>query len=146
MTGGRMPEGKREEETMNIGSAARITGLPAKTIRYYEDIGLIVPARSANGYRAYDDQQLHRLAFLQRARSLGFSIGECRLLLSLYEDGHRRSSDVKRIALEKIAGIDRKIEELSGIRSALAHLAEHCHGDQRPDCPILDDLAGLNRH
>ena len=131
---------------MNIGTAARITGLPAKTIRYYEDIGLIVPARSANGYRAYDDHHLHRLAFLQRARSLGFSIDECRLLLSLYEDGHRQSSDVKRIALEKIAEIDRKIEELSGIRSALAHLAENCHGDQRPDCPILDDLAGLNRH
>ncbi len=131
---------------MNIGTAARLTGLPAKTIRYYEEIGLIVPARSANGYRAYNEQQVHRLAFLQRARSLGFSIDECRLLLSLYEDGHRQSSDVKRIALEKISEIDRKIEELSGMRAALAHLAENCHGDQRPDCPILDNLAGLSGH
>ena len=131
---------------MNIGTAARLTGLPAKTIRYYEDIGLIVPARSTNGYRTYDEPHIHRLAFLQRARSLGFSIDECRLLLSLYDDGNRLSSDVKRIALEKISEIDRKIEELSGMRAALAHLAENCHGDDRPDCPILDDLAGLHRH
>jgi len=129
---------------MNIGSASNLTGLPAKTIRYYEDIGLLVPQRSANGYRAYSEQHLHRLAFLQRARSLGFSIDECRSLLSLYDDKHRESGDVKQFALEKVREIDRKIEELTTMRATLVHLADHCHGDQRPDCPILDDLAGLS--
>ena len=128
---------------MNIGAASKITSLPAKTIRYYEEIGLVNPARSANGYRDYDEQKIHQLAFLHRARSLGFSIDECRLLLSLYDDKHRASGDVKRIAQGKIAEIDRKITELSAMRSTLSHLAESCHGDQRPDCPILDDLAGL---
>lgn len=127
---------------MNISAAAEATGLPAKTIRYYEEIGLLCPPRGDNGYRDYDDQQLHRLAFLQRARSLGFSIDECRLLLSLYDDKGRASSDVKRIALEKVGEIERKIEELSAMRSTLTHLAENCHGDGRPECPILDDLAG----
>ena len=128
---------------MNIGAASKITSLPAKTIRYYEEIGLVNPARSANGYRDYDEQKIHQLAFLHRARSLGFSIDECWLLLSLYDDKHRASGDVKRIAQGKIAEIDRKITELSAMRSTLSHLAESCHGDQRPDCPILDDLAGL---
>jgi MerR family copper efflux transcriptional regulator len=128
---------------MNIGDVARATGLPAKTIRYYEDIGLVVPARRANGYRVYDAQHVHRLAFLYRARTLGFSIDECRLLLSLYEDKRRASADVKRIALEKIGEIEKKIDALAAMRATLAHLAQNCHGDQRPDCPILDDLAGL---
>ena len=126
---------------MNIGTAATRSGLPAKTIRYYEDIGLVVPDRSANGYRDYGDQDIHRLTFLKRSRSLGFSIDECRLLLSLYEDKHRASSDVKAIALQKIDEIDAKIEALGAMRATLGHLAEHCHGDQRPDCPILEDLA-----
>ena len=130
---------------MNISSAAELTGLPAKTIRYYEEIGLVVPARAGNGYRTYSEQHLHRLAFLQRARGLGFSIEECRLLLSLYDDKQRASSDVKQIAQEKVAEIDRKIGELTSMRATLAHLAETCHGDERPDCPILDDLAG-DRH
>ena len=127
---------------MNISAAARHTGLPAKTIRYYEEIGLVIPERSDNGYRNYDSLQIHRLAFLQRARSLGFSISECRLLLSLYDDKQRASSDVKEIAEEKIAEIDRKVAELSSMRDTLAHLAATCHGDERPDCPILNDLAG----
>jgi MerR family copper efflux transcriptional regulator len=131
---------------MNISAASDLTGLPAKTIRYYEEIGLVVPVRRANGYRAYDAQLVHRLAFLHRARSLGFSIDECRLLLSLYDDKHRASADVKRIALEKIEEIEKKIDELTAMRATLAHLAETCHGDQRPDCPILDDLAGLTEH
>lgn len=126
---------------MNISATAELTGLPAKTIRYYEEIDLVVPARSANGYRNYDEIQVHRLAFLQRARSLGFSIEECRLLLSLYDDKGRASSDVKQIAREKVTEIDRKIHELTSMRATLAHLAETCHGDERPDCPILDDLA-----
>jgi Cu(I)-responsive transcriptional regulator len=126
---------------MNIGEVAARVEMPAKTIRYYEDIGLVVPTRSDNGYRRYSEPDIHRLAFLRRARSLGFSIDECRLLLSLYDDEHRASSDVKRIALDKIREIDRKIAELASMRATLAHLAQHCHGDQRPDCPILDDLA-----
>ena len=127
---------------MNIGEASELTGLPPKTIRYYEDIGLVVPDRSHNGYRAYSSAQIHRLAFLKRSRSLGFSIDECRLLLSLYEDGRRKSCDVKQIALEKVRQIDQKLEELAAMRSTLLHLAENCHGDRRPDCPILDTLGG----
>lgn len=127
---------------MNIGDAAQVTGLPAKTIRYYEDIGLVVADRSANGYRSYGEPEIHRLAFLHRARSLGFSIDECRELLSLYDDRHRASGDVKRIALEKVQEIEQRIVALIAMRDTLAHLAANCHGDQRPDCPILDDLAG----
>jgi len=126
---------------MNIGEAARATGLPPKTIRYYEDIGLVSADRSGNGYRSYGDREVHRLAFLQRARSLGFSIDECRDLLSLYDDRHRASADVKRIALEKVREIEVRMAQLSAMRDTLTHLAEHCHGDRRPDCPILDDLA-----
>lgn len=127
---------------MNIGTAAERAKLPAKTIRYYEDIDLIKPARAENGYRDYSDNDVHRLVFLQRARSLGFSIEECRLLLSLYQDENRASADVKAIAAAKIGEIDRKIGELKSLRSTLATLVKHCHGDQRPDCPIIDDLAG----
>jgi len=130
---------------MNIGEAADATSLPAKTIRYYEDIGLIKPARATNGYRDYDDNDVHRLAFIQRSRSLGFTIDECRSLLSLYEDKERASSDVKALALEKIVEIDRKLKELKSLRSTLKTLADHCHGDDRPDCPIIDEIAGRNR-
>jgi len=127
---------------MNIGLAAEKSGLPPKTIRYYEDIALIRPARAENGYRDYSEDDVHRLRFLQRSRSLGFSVEECRTLLSLYEDDARASADVKAIALDKIAEVDRKLAELQSLRDTLARLAEHCHGDQRPDCPIIDDLAG----
>lgn len=127
---------------MNIGTAAELSNLPPKTIRYYEDIRLISPTRGQNGYRDYSDNDVHRLRFLQRARSLGFSIDECRLLLSLYDNENRASADVKVIALEKVKEIDRKIVELTSLRMTLAALAEHCHGDHRPDCPIIDDLAG----
>lgn len=128
---------------MNIGEAARASGLPAKTLRYYEAIGLVVPGgRRDNGYRDYDEADVHRLRFVQRARSLGFSVAECRELLALYDDRNRTSAEVKRIALERIAAIERKIRELEAMRRALQHLAERCHGDGRPDCPILDDLAG----
>ncbi|TCD14861.1 Cu(I)-responsive transcriptional regulator [Oricola cellulosilytica] len=127
---------------MNIGTASERSNLPPKTIRYYEDIALVSPQRSTNGYRDYSDADVHRLRFLQRARSLGFTIEECRLLLSLYQDKERASADVKRIALEKVKEMDAKIVELRSLRQTLASLAEHCHGDDRPECPIINDLAG----
>ncbi|MBA4781726.1 MAG: Cu(I)-responsive transcriptional regulator [Rhizobiales bacterium] len=127
---------------MNIGDAARRANLPAKTIRYYEDIGLIHPARADNGYRDYGERDVHRLTFLKRARSLGFSLDECRILLSLYADNKRASADVKALALENVARIDEKIGELRSLRTTLSRLAETCHGDDRPDCPIIDELAG----
>ena len=130
---------------MNIGAASQVSQLPEKTIRYYEDIELVQPERRGNGYREYSESDIHRLRFLQRARSLGFTIDECRTLLSLYDDKQRASSDVKSIALVKIGEIDRKIRELKSLRLTLASLAAHCHGDERPECPILDDLAGSAR-
>lgn len=130
---------------MNIGQAAEKSGLPAKTIRYYEDIELIKPGRAGNGYRDYSDEDIHRLCFLQRSRSLGFSIEECRLLLSLYDDEDRASADVMDIAKKKISLIDQKITELKSLKSTLSVLIKNCHGDSRPDCPILDDLAGKQR-
>ena len=126
---------------MNIGQASRRTELPTKTIRYYEEIDLISPIRSENGYRTYSDQDIHRLTFLKRSRSLGFSIEECRLLLSLYDDEHRASADVKAIAQGKILEIDRKISELQSLKATLGTLVDHCHGNSKPDCPILDGLS-----
>uniref|UniRef100_UPI003BAB65F7 Cu(I)-responsive transcriptional regulator n=1 Tax=Stappia sp. TaxID=1870903 RepID=UPI003BAB65F7 len=126
---------------MNIGEAAARSELPAKTIRYYEDIALVRPARAANGYRDYCEEDVHRLRFVQRARGLGFTIEECRALLSLYDNEQRASADVKRVAQEKIREVDRKIAELQSMRATLSRLVECCHGDDRPDCPILDDLA-----
>jgi MerR family transcriptional regulator, copper efflux regulator len=127
---------------MNIGQVAARAGVSAKTIRYYEDVGLIRPAaRADNGYRAYSGTDVHVLRFVQRARSLGFSVEECRRLLALWQDPGRASGDVKAMALKRIAEIDGKMAELRGMRRTLVHLAEHCHGDTRPHCPILDDLA-----
>ena len=130
---------------MNIGTAARQSGLPPKTIRYYEDIGLLTADRAANGYRDYSSEDVHRLRFVQRSRSLGFSVEDCRQLLSLYTDRDRASADVKAIATEKLGEIDRKIAELTGLREMLGHLVENCHGDARPDCPIIDGLSGRSR-
>ena len=127
---------------MNIGEAARRAGLPVKTVRYYEDIGLVVATRQPNGFRDYDDTDVHKLAFVQRARSLGFTIKQCRHLLSLYEDKERVSADVKALAEARIAEIDRKLDELASLRRTLSTLVAECHGDSRPDCPILDDLSG----
>jgi len=127
---------------MNIGQAADRSGLPAKTIRYYEEIDLVRPGRADNGYRDYCEEDIHRLCFLQRSRSLGFTIEECRTLLSLYDDEQRASADVKEIAKTKIGLIEQKIKELNSLKSTLSVLINNCHGDQRPDCPILDDLAG----
>lgn len=127
---------------MNIGAAAERSGLPAKTIRYYEEIGLLSPGRRANGYRDYSERELHTLRFLHRARSLGFSIGDCRSLLALYRDRNRASADVRELARQRMEEIDRKIGELKSLRETLGHLVAACHGDTRPDCPILDDLSG----
>ena len=127
---------------MNVGEAAAHTGLPVKTLHYYESIGLVTPARRGNGYRDYDAPAVRKLAFVQRARSLGFSIDECRGLLSLYDDRERASKDVKAIAEARLADIERKIAELHSLRDALSQLVDSCHGDERPECPILDDLAG----
>jgi Cu(I)-responsive transcriptional regulator len=126
---------------MNIGDVSNRAGLPAKTIRYYEEIGLIRPARDGNGYRSFSEQDVHKLAFLGRARALGFSIEDCRTLLALYEDQGRESAQVKEVAQDHLSQIDHKISQLQNMRDTLAHLIEACRGDHRPDCPILADLA-----
>ncbi|MDR5651649.1 Cu(I)-responsive transcriptional regulator [Ruixingdingia sedimenti] len=128
---------------MNIGDAARLSGLPAKTIRYYEDIGLLTPLRTANGYRSYRDSDLHKLTFLGRARALGFTIEDCRALLALYADRSRASAEVKRIAEGHLDEIARKMAELAAMRATLTELVDACAGDNRPDCPILQGIAGL---
>ena len=125
---------------MNIGDVAAAADLPAKTIRHYEDIGLIRPARGANGYRSFSESDIHKLKFLGRARALGFSIEDCRVLLALYEDDKRASSEVKKIAKRHLAEIESKIADLAAMRDTLTHLVDTCAGDSRPDCPILEDL------
>lgn len=126
---------------MNIGQAAKQTGLSAKMIRYYEAIDLIAPAgRSANGYRHYGEDDLHRLAFIKRSRDLGFSLEEVGKLLALWQDRQRASADVKALAEVHIEELDRRIAELVGLRDTLQELVSHCQGDERPDCPILQDL------
>ena len=127
---------------MNIGEVSKAAGLPAKTIRYYEDIDLVRPARTGNGYREFSEQDLHKLRFLSRSRALGFSIEDCRALLALYEDEERASSEVRKIAKRHLDEIERKIADLNAMRVTLTHLVETCAGDMRPDCPILDDLGG----
>ncbi|HBZ44413.1 MAG TPA: Cu(I)-responsive transcriptional regulator [Maritimibacter sp.] len=125
---------------MNISQAAEASGLPAKTIRYYEEIELVKPERNANGYRAFTDTDIHNLTFLARARALGFSIEDCRALLALYDDKSRASSDVRKIALRHLDEIEAKIADLTAMRDTLSHLVQTCHGDDRPDCPILKGL------
>lgn len=139
-------DGARDEmETMmNVGEAADRSGLPTKTIRYYEEIGLLTPDRKPNGYRDYSGDDVHRLAFLRRARGLGFSIDECRQLMALYRDRHRASQDVRAIAVSHVDAIGAKIAELEAMRRTLERLISACHGDDRPDCPILDDMAGAS--
>lgn len=128
---------------MNIGEAARTSGVPAKTIRYYESIGLIPAAsRSESGYRSFGQMDIDTLRFVQRARSLGFSVKDVARLLDLWRNRSRESSRVKALATEQIGEIDRKIVQLRSMRDTLQQLAEQCHGDDRPDCPILDGLAG----
>ena len=126
---------------MNIKNVSERTGLPAKTIRYYEDIGLITPARGENGYRKFSENDLHKLAFVGRARHLGFSIEDCRNLLALWGDNGRSSADVRAIAQSHLEQIEAKLRELAEMRDTLARLVHCCAGDNRPDCPILEDLA-----
>ena len=126
---------------MNIGDVAKRTGIPVKTIRYYEEIGLIRPLRDTNGYRIFRDTDLHKLAFLGRARALGFSIEDCRTLMALYEDESRASADVKKLAQEHLGQIEEKIAQLRSMQATLTELVHACAGDNRPDCPILRDLA-----
>ena len=118
---------------MNVGEAAHRSGLPAKTIRYYEEIGLIAPSRAGNGYRDYNADDIHRLAFLRRARGLGFSIEDCRALMALYRDRSRASHDVREIAKAHIDVIEEKLAELHSMRTTLQKLVHACHGDDRPD-------------
>jgi MerR family copper efflux transcriptional regulator len=126
---------------MTIGEVASRSGVPPKTIRFYEDIGLMAAAgRADNGYRTYDESHVRTLSFIHRARSLGFSLKAAGELLSLYRDHHRASEDVKRLALQHVANLDRKIAELTAMRDTIADLAERCHGDSNPECPILDEL------
>lgn len=127
---------------MNIGEAAAASGVSAKMIRYYESIGLITPPlRTEAGYRVYAGHDIHTLRFVKRARTLGFSVEETRELLTLWHDKSRASADVKAFALKHLGELETKIAELQGMAQTLRHLAKHCHGDDRPDCPILEDLA-----
>jgi MerR family copper efflux transcriptional regulator len=132
-----------DQKPLNIGSVAAVTGLPAKTIRYYESIGLVEPARRTGGnYRVYDERDMSTLRFIERARRLGFSLKEVSELLTLWRDRQRASADVRRLAEAQIRRVDARLSELQDMRRSLKHLMERCHGDGRPDCPILDELAG----
>ncbi|TAL55488.1 Cu(I)-responsive transcriptional regulator [Pandoraea sp.] len=126
---------------MNIGQAAQVSGVNAKMIRYYESIGLVPESRrTESGYRTYSDTDLHLLRFIRQARRLGFGIEQIRQLLALWQDHERASADVKALAQAHIDELNRRIAELSAMRDTLTHLAAHCHGDARPECPILDGL------
>lgn len=128
---------------MNIGQAADASGVSAKMIRHYESIGLLAAApRSDAGYRRYQARDVESLRFIRRARDLGFSLEAIGGLLDLWRDRGRASSEVKQMALTHVSALERKIEELQAMARTLHHLANACHGDERPDCPILDDLAG----
>ena len=127
---------------MNIGQAAEESGVSAKMIRYYESIGLIPKTvRTESGYRVYSDSDVHTLRFIRRARDLGFSVEQIAELVALWRDRDRASTDVKRIALEHVDLLERKARELQEMATTLKHLAKHCHGDSRPDCPIIEGLA-----
>ncbi|MFQ3787803.1 Cu(I)-responsive transcriptional regulator [Halomonas sp. A29] len=127
---------------MNIGQAAKASGISEKMIRYYESIGLISPVRrTESGYRIFSEKDVHALRFISRARDLGFSVEQMGNLLALWQDRHRASADVKAVAQAHIEELDGKIKKLQDMRQTLEHLVNHCHGDERPDCPILSGLA-----
>lgn len=131
---------------MNIGEAAAASGVSAKMIRYYESVGLIpAPARSEAGYRVYGEQEVHLLRFVRRARDLGFPVERIGRLLALWQDRSRASADVKRLALAHVEELERKARELQEMAATLKHLAATCHGDARPDCPIIEGLAESRR-
>ncbi|KQU71173.1 MULTISPECIES: Cu(I)-responsive transcriptional regulator [unclassified Rhizobacter] len=127
---------------MNIGEAAQRSGVSAKMVRHYESLGLLPQVgRTDAGYRQYGDKEVHTLRFIRRARDLGFGMAEIGELLKLWQNRRRASGDVKRIALDHMADLDRRIAEMEAMKRTLSSLASCCHGDQRPDCPILDELA-----
>ena len=127
---------------MNIGKAAKLSNLTTKAVRYYANIGLVKPQQNlTTGYRDYTDGEVAKLKFIGKARKFDFSIDECRELLSLYEDKNRTSKEVKKITLEKISQIDNKLKDLNGLKEELSFLANNCHGDDRPNCPILEELS-----
>ena len=131
---------------MNIGSAAKLSGLTVKSVRYYADIDLVKPViNEKNGYRDYNNNDIAKLGFIGQARKFNFSIRECRDLLSLYEDKNRSNKEVKKLTIEKINEIDQKLNELTLLRKKLSHLADNCKGNGRPDCPILDELSKLRK-
>jgi Cu(I)-responsive transcriptional regulator len=133
----------REQGFHNIGEASAATGVSAKMIRHYESVGLIPPAqRTFAGYRLYADADLHRLRFIKRARLLGFTMKQIEQLLGLWNDRQRASAEVKALAEAHAADLAARVAEMQAMQRTLQSLARHCHGDQRPDCPILDDLAG----
>jgi MerR family transcriptional regulator, copper efflux regulator len=128
---------------MNIGEASKISGVSAKMIRHYEALGLVPGVRRSDaGYRQYDETTVHHLRFIRRARDLGFDTKEIGALLQLWRNKRRSSAEVKRIASKHVAALDDRIAALQAMQRTLSHLAHHCHGDERPECPILDDLAG----
>jgi Cu(I)-responsive transcriptional regulator len=130
-------------QEMTIGQAAKSSAVSAKMIRHYESIGLLPKAqRTPSGYRLYDESDVHTLRFIQRARSLGFPLETIRTLLALWRNRRRSSAQVKELSLRHVADLERKITEMQAMVRTLKHLAHTCHGDDRPDCPILDDLAG----
>ncbi len=130
-------------ERMNIGQAAKASGVSAKMVRHYEELGLVpAPARSAAGYRLYGDADVHTLRFVRHARDLGFSLPEIKELVGLWHNRRRPSRQVKALAQAHIAELERKAQELLAMKATLEHLVHCCHGDDRPDCPILDELAG----
>lgn len=132
-------------DILNIGQVAEASGISAKMIRHYEDVGLVPPAsRTFSGYRIYNHRDVHMLRFIKHSRDLGFSIKQIGDLLSLWRDQNRPSSKVKSMATEQIEMLNRKIQELSVMKSELTRLVSCCHGDNRPDCPILDNLAQDN--
>ena len=136
----------RRDGLLNIGEAAAAAGVSAKMIRHYEESGLIPKVgRTVAGYRIYRESDVYMLRFIRRARDLGFSMKEIDGLLGLWMNRRRASSDVKRLAMKHVEELDAKIIELQAMRRTLMDLAQHCHGDHRPDCPILDDLAGKDR-
>ena len=127
---------------MNIGKAAKFSNLTVKAVRYYSNIGLVKPQQNiTTGYRDYTDDEVSKLKFIGKARKFDFSIEECRELLSLYEDKNRTSKEVKKMTLEKISQIDSKLRDLNGLKKELSYLANNCHGDDRPNCPILEELS-----
>ena len=130
---------------LKIGELSQLTGVPAKTIRYYEESGLIAEARRLpNGYRVYSRKEAHMLAFVKRARDLGFSVDEAGRLLALWNNKRRKSEQVRKLAQGHLDEIDKKISELQEMKDTLKHLVHCCHGDERPDCPILDSLAEVD--